>query len=184
MNFSKLKSILYLLIVFIFTSCSFGGDLDAWQQRAKDKNNQNQNSKQFNIIIFNNSIYPITAIAVHTDACVGADNYGYTSIGFIGNLGFDSRNPINMLPEIYIEPGEYSDILGPFRILFRSDRANPSLISAGINYFDSSILKSVFWSDAPSQDTGYNNLYSGYWYNDVPDIFLLEFNGEDLLWTN
>jgi len=165
-NRTKLFGIIALAIVtfFFMVACDLFGEDETPNRR-------------FTLIIINSSIYPITAFGVHTDARVGADSDGYHSIGFVRNhLWFDDRNPISILPEVRIEPGANSNVLGPFRVLFRSDRANPSIIRVEINYFDGNTIRSVVWQDNPSSTGGHH----GFWESDVPNNFSLVFDGATL----
>jgi len=145
-------------------------------------------SRQFTVTIRNASSYSINAYMVETHAGLASSDYsfGYSSVGFDDPINyyhwsFDEDTTVKNMPEINIATGETSNALGPFKVTFRSDRANPSSIVVAINYNDGT-LNVARWNDAPSSVVGSNGgTYSGYWEDDVPSNFNLVFNGTSLI---
>jgi hypothetical protein len=140
--------------------------------------------KEFSITIKNNSIYSITAYGVKTEAGLVGPKYdiAYTSAGFDNIANYlrieDYSTRINM-PQINITAGETSNNLGPFKIVFRSDRANPSDVEVVINYLNGSTTKSSYWS-LPEHPSHPHTGWSGYYSEELPSNITLVFDGKNM----
>ena len=169
-NVLKVLGIIALVAVigfgFVLTGC--------------DPLEQDPPSGQFTVTIQNNSSYAITAYRVHTEGGLVSAKYTYTysSAGYINDDGRDPnyRDPdVSYIdkPAINIAAGTSSGNLGPFKIAFREDKANGSLVGVTINYLDGSTTKFRSW---------FNNSGSsgGYWEGQVPKNINLVFNGTQL----
>jgi len=159
-----------LAIVLAFGSVLTGCDLG----------DKDPPSGQFTVTIQNNSSYAITAYKVHTEAGLGSAKYTYTyrSAGFINDDGRDPnyRDPdVSYIdkPAINIGAGTSSENLGPFKIAFREDKSNASIVGVTINFLDGTTTKFRSW---------FNNSGSsgGYWEGQVPKNINLVFNGTQL----
>ena len=137
-------------------------------------------SGQFTVTIQNNSSYAITAYKVHTEAGLGSAKYTYTyrSAGFINDDGRDPnyRDPdVSYIdkPAINIGAGTSSENLGPFKIAFREDKANGSIVGVTINYFDGSTTKFRSWFNNSGSSDGYRK-------EQLPNNISLSFDGSRL----
>jgi hypothetical protein len=140
---------------------------------------------EFNITIRNTSGYPITAYGVRTAGGLAGPEYdfNYISSGYVrGILRVDSYTTIRNLPAINLAAGATSGNLGPFKVVFRADRANPSDVEVEINYTNGT-TQSSYWG-APEHPSHPSTGWGGYYEEEFPSNIKLVFDGTSLTREN